>query len=75
MPKYLNPLIYTVIGLLVVGLGLGYGTGRIGAGSLLFLGILVVTLGAVAVIFLNRLSNPTVSVEEMLYSTDHPTRL
>ena len=33
-----------------------------------------VTLGVIAAIFLKRMSHPDVSVEQMLYKADHPTR-
>ena len=73
MSRYLDPVMYTVIGLLAVGLGLAYGTGRIDPGTAVFLSILVLTLGVIVVIFLKRLSHPTESVEQMLYKNDHPT--
>ncbi len=75
MTRYLNPLTLVVIGLLVaVGLGFGYATDRIGVGTLVFLGSLTLALGVVAVIFLRKMTDPDVTVEEMLYKTDHPTR-
>ena len=74
MSRYLGPVMYTVIGLLVVGLGFAYWTDRIDPGTLAFLGILVLTLAVVVVIFLKRLSHPSESLEQMLYKSDHPTR-
>lgn len=75
MSGYRNPLIVTVIWVLVAaGLGFAYEADRIGAGTLLFLGILALTLGVIVAIFLRRLSRPADSVEQMLYKTDHPTR-
>jgi hypothetical protein len=67
MSRYLNPLTLTVIGLLVAGgFGFAYATDRIGLGVLVFLGILTLALGVVAVIFLRKMSHPDVSVEQML---------
>jgi hypothetical protein len=75
MSRYLNPLTLVVIGLLVAGgLGVGYATDRIGFGTLVFLGALTLALDVVAVIFLRKMTHPDVSVEQMLYKTDHPTR-
>jgi len=74
MARYLNPVMYIVMGLLVVGLGFAYVTNWIEPGSAVFLGILVLTLGVVVVIFLRRLSHPTESLEQMLYKNDHPTQ-
>jgi len=75
MSRYLNPLTLVVTGLLVaVGLGFGYATNRIGFANLVFLGSLTLALGVVAVIFLRKMTHPDVSVEQMLYKTDHPTR-
>jgi hypothetical protein len=68
-------LVITIIGLLVIaGLGIAYEFDRIGAGNLVFLGGLTVALGVVAEVFLRRLSHPDISLEQMLYKTDHPTR-
>ena len=75
MSRYLIPSMFIVIGLLLAGgLGLAYATNRIGFGSLVFLGILALALGVVASIFLRRMTHPDVSVEQLLYKTDHPTR-
>ena len=75
MLRYLNAVTVTVLGLLVAGgLGFAYETDRIGAGTLVSLGVLTLALGVVAVIFLRKMSHPDVSVEQMLYKTDHPTR-
>ena len=75
MSRYLNASTLVVIGLLVAGgLGFGYATDRIGVGTLMFLGSLTLALGVIAVIFLRKMSHPDVSVEQMLYKTDHPTR-
>jgi hypothetical protein len=75
MSRYLNPLTLVVIGLLVAGgLGFGYATDRIGFGMLVFLGILTLALGVIAVIFARKMTHPDVSVEQMLYKTDHRTR-
>lgn len=73
MSRYLDPVVYTIIGLLVVGLGFGYWTDRIASGTAVFLGILVVTLAVIVVVFLRRLSHPSETVEQMLYKSDHPT--
>ena len=75
MSRYRNTWMFIVIGLLVAGgFGFAYATDRMGLGTLVFLGILTLTLGVVAVIFVRRLSHPAESVEQMLYKTDHPTR-
>jgi len=75
MSRYFTPLVITVIALLVVaGLGVAYEFDRVAAGNMVFLGILTVALAVVAAIFLRRLSHPDLSVEQMLYKTDHPTR-
>ena len=75
MSRYLNPVPLTVIGLLVAGgFGFAYATDRIGFAMLVFLCALTLALGVVAVIFLRKMSHPDVSVEQMLYRTDHPTR-
>ncbi len=75
MAAYLNPLTLGVIGLLLAAsLGGAYFTGRIGPGTLVFLGTLAAALGVVVVVFLRRVNNPDLSVEQMLYKTDHPTR-
>jgi len=75
MSRYVNLLAITTIGLLVVaGLGFAYEFQRIGAGNLVFLATLTLALGAIAAIFSRRMSRPDVSVEQMLYTTDHPSR-
>ena len=75
MSRSLYPLIVTVIWLIVAGgLGFAYGTDRIGFGAMVFLGILILVLGVVAVIFLRKMSHPPESVEQVLYNTEHPTR-
>jgi hypothetical protein len=75
MAGYLNPFTLTVIGLLLAGsLGGAYFTGRMGFGTLVFLSTLATALGVVIVVFLKRMNNPDLSVEQMLYKTDHPTR-
>lgn len=74
MSRYLNLLLYTVVGLLVVVLGFAYASEWIAGGTLVFLGILVLTLGIVAVIFASRLNHPSESVEQMLYNNEHSTR-
>lgn len=75
MSRYLDSLIYTVIGLLVAGgLAFAYLSEGISGDTLAFLGVLAVTLGVVAAVFIRRLSHPSESVEQMLYKADHPTR-
>jgi preprotein translocase subunit SecG len=75
MAGYLNRFTLAVIGLLVAGsLGGAYVTGRMGLGTLVFLSTLAAALGVVVVVFLRRMNNPDLSVEQMLYKTDHPTR-
>ena len=75
MFRYLNALTVTILGLLVAGgLGFAYETDRIGAGTLVFLGVLALALGVIAAIFLRKMSHPDVTVEQTLYETDHPTR-
>ena len=75
MSRLLNPVELTVIALLVAGgFGFAYATHRISLGSLVFLGARTLMLGAIAVIFVRKMTHPDVSVEEMLYKTDHPTR-
>jgi len=75
MSRYLNPLIVTVVGLLVIGgLGFAYATDRMGFGTMAFLGIVTLVLGVVVVIFLRKMSHPAESVEQVLYNTEHPTR-
>ena len=75
MSRYLNPVTVTVIGLFVAGgLGFGYATHRIGFGGLVYVGALTLALVVVAIIFLRKMSHPDVSVEQMLYKTDHPTQ-
>jgi hypothetical protein len=64
-----------VVGMIVAaGFGFTYATGRIGIGTLLFLGVLTLALTVVAVAFGRRMNDPDESVEQMLYKTDHPTR-
>lgn len=75
MSRYLSPFTLTVIALLVAGgLGFGYATHRMGLSTLVFLGSLTFALGVVIVVFLRKMTHPDVSVEQMLYKTDHPTR-
>jgi hypothetical protein len=75
MSRYLSPWVVTVIGLLVAGgLGFAYETDRSSASTLVFLLILTLTAGVVAVIFLKKMSHPAEVVEQMLYKADHPTR-
>ncbi len=75
MSRYVNAVTVTVLGLLAAGaLGFAYETDRVSAGTLVFLGALVLALGVVAGIFLRKLSHPDVSLGQMLYKTDHPTR-
>ena len=75
MSRLLNPVVLTVVALLVAGgFGVAYATHRIGLGTLVFLGALTLMLGVIAVIFVKKMTHPDGSVEEMLYKTDHPTR-
>ncbi len=75
MSRYLTPLMFVVVGLLVAGgLGFAYTTGYIGLATLVFVASLTLALGVVSGIFLRRMTHPDVSVEQMLYKTDHPTR-
>jgi hypothetical protein len=75
MLRFLNPVVLTVIALLVAGaFGFAYATHRIGLGTLIFLSALTLMLGVIAVIFVRKMTHPEISVEEMLYKTDHPTR-
>ena len=75
MPGYLKPFTLLVIGLLLAGsLSGAYFTGRMGLGTLAVLSTLATALGVVVVVFLKRMNNPDLSVEQMLYKTDHPTR-
>ena len=75
MSKSLNRLMLTVAGLLVAGgFGFTYTSGRISVGTLLFLGTLTLALSVIAVVFARRMNDPDVSVEQMLYKTDHPVR-
>ena len=75
MARYFNPFTLAVIGLLLAGaLSGAYLTGRMGLGTLAFLSTLATALGVVVVVFLKRMNNPDLSLEQMLYKTDHPTR-
>ena len=74
MSKYLNPLGYTIVALLVAGLGFAYVTNRLDFGTFAFLGALTVALGVVVLVFLGRMMNPPESLEQTLYKNDHPTR-
>jgi hypothetical protein len=61
--------------LLVAGaLGFSYATDRIGSGTLAFVGIVMLALGVISAIFVRKMGHPDMSVEQMLYKTDHPTR-
>jgi hypothetical protein len=73
MSRYLNLLMFIVIGLLVAGLGFAYATRRIDFGTFAFLGALTVALGAVVLVFLGRMMNPAESLEQTLYKNEHPT--
>lgn len=75
MRRHLNSLVIAVVGLLAAaGLGFAYEFGVMGTSSALSLGILAVALSVVAAVFVRRISHPDVSVEQLLYKTDHPTR-
>ena len=73
MSRYLNLVMFIVIGLLVAGLGFAYATGRIDLGTFAFLGALTVALGAVVLVFLGRMMNPPESLEQTLYKNEHRT--
>lgn len=74
MSKSLTALTFVVIAVLVAGgVVFGYATNRISFGNVMFLASLAVTCGVVAAVLLKRISHPDVSVEQMLYETDHPS--
>lgn len=72
MTRSLNSLIFIVVGFLIVGGGVAYGTARVGLGTFVVLSGLAVALGVVGAIFLRRMTHPDRTVEQMLYKTDHP---
>jgi hypothetical protein len=75
MSRYLNPLMFMVIGLLAAGgFGFAYATDRITLSTLVLLGSLTLALGVFASIFLRKMRHPDVSIEQILYKTEHPTR-
>ena len=62
-----NSAIVIVVGLLMVGSGVGYGSGRLGLGTFVIASGLSVVLGVLAGIFLRRMTHPDRTVEQMLY--------
>jgi len=75
MSRYLMPLVFVVVGLVpAVGFGFAYANGQIGAGTLTFLELSVLTLAVVVFIFARKMSHPSESMEQTLYKADHPTR-
>ena len=73
MLRYLNPLMVAIVGLVVLGLGVAYASGRLELGTFAFLGCVAVALGVVVLIFLGRMLNPEESLEQTLYKDQHPT--
>ncbi len=75
MSKRFKPWMFMVIALVFAGgLALAYAANEISIGNVVFLEVCTLTLGVLAVIFLRKMTHPDVSVEQMLYKTDHPTR-
>ena len=75
MPGHLKPWIGVVVWLLLAaGLGVVYTTDRFSLGTLLFLELLALILGAVVIVFWRKMANPPESVEQLLHDTDQSTR-
>ena len=60
--------------LIVGGVAVAYAAGRISGGTLVFLELCAVALGAIALFFGGTLQRPPEIVEQLLYRTEHDVR-
>ncbi len=75
MPGPFKMWMGVVVWLLIAAFfGLGWALDKITLGTLTFLELLVLILGAVAIVFWRKMANPPESVEQLLHDTDQSTR-